>query len=326
MGHILIVFSMVFLLVSCSGGESDTGDVRNSLNNGNIRIIENSQSPRAGSVRASRHGERVTLSVKQEIDAMAEFKASVEDKFKTRFKVISTKGFYIAYICSKRSINWLKMYLDEFYRQVYPKYFVKEVEKPWKIVYFANKKQFRAKTGSDAYGYYSPRDRTLYTYCNSGHGTLWHEMMHGFMDSNTDRDIHQWFSEGLASFYEMAFLVRGKVSEGWTNWRMPALKEAIKRGQFTHLKEFMMDEEMKESFGYAEARFLFCYLWMKNIIVPFVKGYVYELLPKYSGKKLGKETIKLLEGLAGKSIDKINEEYLYYAKRLKRDQKLMRLR
>ncbi|MDH5682047.1 MAG: hypothetical protein OEZ36_10695 [Spirochaetota bacterium] len=326
MAQVLWGFCIAFMFVSCSGGDSGGGGAGTVSQDGNSRRMENSQTPNNRPAGARSNAERANLTVEQKVEAMNDFKASMENRFKTKFKVISTKDFYIAYICSKRSINWLKMYLDEFYRQVYPKYFVKQVEKPWKIVYFANKTQFTAKTGSEAYGYYSPRDRTLYTYCNSGHGTLWHEMMHGFMDSNTDRDIHQWFSEGLASFYEMAFLRGGKVSEGWTNWRMPALKEAIKSGQFTHIKEFMMDEEMKESFGYAEARFLFCYMWMKNIIVPFVKGYFYDLLPKYSGNKLGKETIKLLEGLAGKSIDKINDEYLYYAKRLKRDQKLRRLR
>ncbi|GMT49698.1 MAG: hypothetical protein IEMM0008_1237 [bacterium] len=208
---------------------------------------------------------------------------NLKKKYHLKFKIRHSKYFNIAYTCSDKQMNHLQHYLEQFFSQIYPKYFIYEPTAPWNVVYFNTKRQFVQKARSNAYGYYSSSDKTFYTYSRSGHGTLWHEMIHAFMDSNLSVEPHEWFNEGLTSFYEMAFLINGRVSEGYTNWRMPFLQEAIRNNKFTPLKKFLKDKEMQEDFGYAEARFFFCYLWVHNKVVPFVRGYLYRLAQNIKG-------------------------------------------
>ncbi len=250
----------------------------------------------------------------------------LKKKYRLKFKMRHSKYFNIAYTCSDKRMNRLQHYLEQFFSQIYPKYFIYEPTAPWNVVYFNTKGQFVKKTHTNAYGYYSPSDKTFYTYSRSGHGTLWHEMIHAFMDSNLDVEPHEWFNEGLASFYEMAFLIKGRVSEGYTNWRMPFLQKAIRTDKFTPLKRFLKDMEMQEDFGYAEARFFFYYLWVHRKMIPFVRGYLYRLAPKYQGTELNQKVVELLKKLSGKSIERINEEYLHLAKRVKKNHKLRRVR
>ena len=252
------------------------------------------------------------------------FLKKLHASFPVKFRLHTTRYFNIAYRCPDARIRWLTYFLKQFFRDVYPRYFRHEPGRPFRVVYFRNRREFFRYTGSEAYGFYLSSDRALYTYANSGHGTLWHEMIHAFVDDSCQRDPQQWFNEGFASFYEMAFLRRGLVSEGYSNWRMPRLKAALKAGTVPHLKDFMMEQWMSVPFGYAHARFFFCYLWTKRRMVPFVRGYLYELLPKYSGHRLGQEAVRLAQRLLGKSIDVINKEYLAMVRQTGTDWKLRR--
>ena len=53
------------------------------------------------------------------------------------------------------------------------------------------------------YGYYSPSDRVLVMDISTGGGTLVHEIVHPFMESNFPA-CPSWFNEGLASLYEQS--------------------------------------------------------------------------------------------------------------------------
>jgi hypothetical protein len=258
---------------------------------------------------------------KRELD---ELKKHLYEKYKITFKTRSTKYFNIAYRCSESRMNHLQHYLVKFFNQVYPRYFIYEPTHAINMVYFAGKNEFRRYTRSGAYGYYSAWNKTLTTYAYSGHGTLWHELIHAFVDQNCSGHPQQWFNEGFASFYEMAFLRNGRVVEGYTNWRMPYLKTSIREGNFSHLKEMMKEMQMKEEYGYAKARFLFCYLWIHGKMKAFVRSYLYELCPRYRGSILGKKAIKKMEELLGKDIDTIHREYLALARKVKKNQKLFR--
>ncbi len=318
MKYVLII--LIIASISCSNKENH--NTRSTDSKYSTRNKENNPPFSNLSERNinSRHSSK-TISTKNNKDYV-NFKTTLRKRFDIDFNVIKKGQFNIAHQCSPQKIHQLNDYMNKFYTQIYPQYFKKKPTDPWNIIYFNNKPQYTQKTGSTAYGYYNPESKTLYTYCYSGHGTLWHEMIHAFVDTNTNKRIHQWFNEGLASFYEMAFLINNKVSDGYTNWRMPGLQEAIREKRFVPLKKFMMDWTMQKDFGYASVRFLFCYLWIKNKIIPFVQTYLYDLLPKYNRKYLGIKTIQLLESLIGKNIDEINEEYIHLAKTLKRDQKL----
>lgn len=244
---------------------------------------------------------------KQELDA---WNKEVSEEFGLTFKTKYThKYFNIAYRCSEEQMNFLIYTLKMFFSPTYPKYFKYEPNYPFKIVYFSNKKEYSRYTGSEAYGYYLPKTKTLYTYAGSGEGTLWHELIHAFVDANTDHNVQQWFSEGFASFYEMAAVYAEKFHEGYTNWRHPTLKKKIRKKEFMPLNKFLQEKYMSEGYGYAKARFLFCYLWIYGKMPDFINTYLYELAPKYQGEALGKQAIRTMEKMLGKNIGEIEQDY-----------------
>lgn len=253
-----------------------------------------------------------------------QLRTAVQQKFGIPFRVRTTRYFNLAYRCPAAEINRLSRYLERFFADIYPRFFRYEPAAPFTVVYFQTAAEFTRHTGSRAYGFFRPSERTMYTWAGSGHGTLWHEMIHAFVHDNTDSFVPQWFSEGFASFYEMAFLINGRVSEGYSNWRMPQLHRAIRRNQVPPLQQFMRRDRMQIDFGYAYARFLFCYLWQHRIMVPFVRGCLYSIFPRYSGEARFRETVKLLEKLRGKRLAVINRELIRLAAATPKNRKLSR--
>ena len=70
---------------------------------------------------------------------------------------------------------------------------------------------------STPYGFYSPSHRALVMDISTGGGTLVHEIVHPFMETNFGR-CPSWFNEGLASLYEQSASRNGHIV-GLTNWR-----------------------------------------------------------------------------------------------------------
>lgn len=238
------------------------------------------------------------------------FKETLKTDLKLDFKIKSyNKYFNIAYRCTEAQVQALEYVSSIFFRDTYAKYFLYEPQNPFQIVYFATKAEFQQYTKSDAYGFYRPSEKTLYTYTGSGEGTLWHELMHAFMYTNITHDTQQWFTEGFASFYEMAAIQNNKFVEGYTNWRLPLLQKMLKNKDNLPLRAFLEQEDMSEDNAYAKARFLFCYLWIYDKIIPFSKSYLYELSAKYKGKELAQKSIEKMEELVGKKFPEIEAEY-----------------
>lgn len=279
----------------------------------------------------------------------ADFAARLKRDFGRDFQIGGFKNFMIAgpqraTSEQRRKLRALTDYVRAFYEQVYPRFYRYEPGRPFRIVYFATGRDFRAATGSPAYGFYRPDEHVLYTYLNSGHGTLWHELIHAFAAENARHSLTpQWFSEGFASFYEMAFLIDGRVSEGYTNWRLPQmqadlradrvapLRIALARPRFRMLDRDISAAESSDRaagrYGYAEARFLFCYLWMHGHLERFVRDVSYEIRPRVLGEEddpaqLGPAMIQRLEALTGKSLEELDLEIRRLALRLKKNEKL----
>ena len=232
------------------------------------------------------------------------------------------KYFNIAYRCTDAQANALEYVSSVFFRDTYSKYFLYEPPHPFSIVYFATKEEFEKHTKTTAYGFYRPSEKTLYTYTGSGEGTLWHELMHAFMYANIEHDTQQWFSEGFASFYEMGAIQQNKFIEGYTNWRLPLLQAMLKKEKNMPLNLFLAEEDMSEDNAYAKARFLFCYLWVYDKIIPFSKSYMYDLSAKYKGKQLALKSIEKIEELVGKPFAEIEKEYNSMAFKYQKYQKL----
>jgi hypothetical protein len=111
------------------------------------------------------------------------------------------------------------------------------------------------------YGYFTPEHQALVMNIATGGGTLVHELVHPFIESDFPA-CPAWLNEGLASLYEQCSDRDGQIW-GLTNWRLPALQEAIEAGRlpsFTALLSTTRDEfyEADPGSNYGQARYL-CY-------------------------------------------------------------------
>jgi hypothetical protein len=113
-------------------------------------------------------------------------------------------------------------------------YFEKGPAAGVRLVLFMRAETFRA--GAEAlsgeapdtpFGYYSPELRAVIMNLRTGGGTLVHEMVHTFVEADFP-DCPAWLNEGLGSLYEQCRIAPARLI-GLTNWRLPALKEALAR-------------------------------------------------------------------------------------------------
>ncbi len=254
------------------------------------------------------------------------WQTALEQKYTLNFKMKHfSKYFDLAYRCTDGQASALEWVTNVFFQAIYVRHFKYEPTHPFKIVYFKDKQEFTTYTKSTAYGFYQPATKTLFTYTGSGEGTLWHELIHAFVDANINQAIQQWFSEGFASFYEMGGVAENKFVEGYTNWRLPLLQKMLQKPTYLPLPTFMAQEDMTEENAYAKARFIFCYLWVYDKMDEFVQRYLYELSAQYQGEALGKQCCIAIEQLVGKDMKAIEAEYKAWAMQYLPTQKLQKI-
>lgn len=255
------------------------------------------------------------------------FQSELKKRFRLEFKIRRFKYFVLACRCNVKRRNHLQFYTEQFFKQIYPRYFRYEPRQIFKIVYFKNRKEMFKVTGRASYGYYTFKDRTFYTYVGSGHGTLWHEMMHAFIHAEYSGSRPQWFEEGLASFYEMAFLdARGRLKEGYANWRLPGMQKRLRAGKIAALSNALQNYAFNDQFHYAEARWFFAYLWMESKLDRFVIYYLNNLQNIRDPHQRFIALQSYLQSLLGKKWTQIENEYRATALRAKKNQKLTRRR
>lgn len=134
---------------------------------------------------------------------------------------------------------------------------------------------------STPYGYYSSQQKSLVMDISTGGGTLVHEIVHPFMESNFVL-CPSWFNEGLASLYEQSATRRGRIV-GLTNWRLRGLQQTIKAKRLSTFKELCetSTREFYEGGGmngagtnYAQARYLCYYLQQHGLLNEFYHAFV----------------------------------------------------
>lgn len=129
---------------------------------------------------------------------------------------------------------------------------------------------------STPFGYYSPSDRSLVMNISTGGGTLVHELVHPFMESNFP-NCPSWFNEGLASLYEQSASKEGKIV-GLTNWRLAGLQEALRSNSVPPFKE-LCGTSTREFYdrdpgtNYSQARYLCYYLQQKGLLRKFYHAF-----------------------------------------------------
>ena len=119
------------------------------------------------------------------------------------------------------------------------------------------------------YGFYSSSHNAIVMNISTGGGTLVHEIVHPFMESNF-AECPSWFNEGLASLYEQCRDKKGKIW-GSTNWRLRGLQLEIKSETLPTFKELCTTTTRQFYKGetgdnYAQARYLCYYLQEKGLL------------------------------------------------------------
>jgi len=144
------------------------------------------------------------------------------------------------------------------------------------------------------YGFYSPSHRSLVMDISTGGGTLVHEIVHPFMETNFGR-CPSWFNEGLASLYEQSASRDGHIV-GLTNWRLRGLKGTISAKRLpsfeslcgTTTREFYNDAGT----NYAQARYLCYYLQERGLLIDYYHTFRKNSLADPGGYETLKQILK----------------------------------
>ena len=166
---------------------------------------------------------------------------------------------------SKNTVRWAVDHLKRSYFERDPLHIIDVWLFRDKTSYEWHAKQLFDDEPGTPFGYYSSRERALVMNISTGGGTLVHEIVHPFIESNFPA-CPSWFNEGLASLYEQCGERAGRI-RGATNWRLAGLQEAIRAGRvpsFETLTSTTTDQFYNADPGtnYSQARYL-CY-WLQE--------------------------------------------------------------
>jgi hypothetical protein len=196
-----------------------------------------------------------------------------------------------------KTVQWATEHLKKQYFEKDPEHILDIwLFKDAKTYNTYNRKMFGGSP-TTPFGYYSRRYRALVMNIGTGGGTLVHELVHPFMESNFP-GYADWFNEGLASLYEQCG-ERNKQIVGFTNWRLAGLQQAIRDGKvpsFKTLCHMTTDEFYHRDRGtnYSQARYLCYYLQEKGLLQKYYHTYCahakedpggYETLKQVLGQK-----------------------------------------
>lgn len=163
------------------------------------------------------------------------------------------------------------------------------------------------------YGYYSPTHRVLVMDISTGGGTLVHEIVHPFMESNFEA-CPSWFNEGLASLYEQSSSRNGHIV-GLTNWRLRGLQLAIADERLPSFEELCSTTTREFYDGantnYAQARYLCYYLQEKGLLIK----YFHQFRKNAESDPGGYETLKQV--LGRNDIPEFQREWENYVSKLR---------
>lgn len=163
-------------------------------------------------------------------------------------------------------------------------FFTKDPERILTIWLFGGKESYdeavrrHFKDSPDTpFGFYSSDKDALVMNIATGGGTLVHEIVHPFVEANVP-DCPAWLNEGLGSLFEQSAERDGRIV-GLTNWRLPGLQKAIKRGvvpSFHKLTHTTRDQFYNEDPGtnYSQSRYLLHYLQQRGLLLNFWNTYM----------------------------------------------------
>ena len=194
-----------------------------------------------------------------------------------------------------RTVKWAVDLLKKDYFKKDPKYILDIWLFKDKESYYGNVKKIWDTKPGTPFGYYSSFNKALVMNISTGGGTLVHEIVHPFIESNFP-DCPSWFNEGLASLYEQCTSRGGKIM-GSTNWRLRGLQGSIRADRVPSFKELcsttrreFYDED--PGTNYSQARYLCYYLQEQGTLRKFYHQFVKNCKNDPTGYKTLKAVLK----------------------------------
>ncbi len=238
------------------------------------------------------------------------------------FQVVVSTPFVLAGDQDRQTlVFWQDYVVGRAAEAMWRTYFKGRPSKPIVILLFSNGRTYRAQakrlfgdTEVAYYGYFKVDERTLVMNIGTGGGTLIHELTHALMAEDFP-DVPDWLDEGLASLHEQCesgAWKRGRLV-GDVNWRLPALKRAIRSGELRPLRKLMIQDDFRgplESLNYAQARYFCMYMQQQGVLVTFYKAF----RQGYKEDKTGLSFAE--EALGRRRIEAIEQDFLQWVMRL----------
>ncbi len=215
---------------------------------------------------------------------------------------------------AETTVRWAVEKLKKAYFSKDPKHILDVWLFKDKESYMSHATRLFGKRPTTPFGYYTARHRALVMNIKTGGGTLVHEIVHPFIESNFPA-CPAWLNEGLGSLYEQS-ASRGEDIVGLTNWRLAGLQKAIARRRvpsFKTLTATTRSEFYDEDPGtnYAQARYLLYYLQEHGLLRRFYRAFH----DKQATDPTGFETLKSV--LGEKDMVAFKKRWEQYVSRLR---------
>jgi len=177
---------------------------------------------------------------------------------------------------AKQTVRWAVTLLKKDYFDKDPHHILNVWLFKDRDSYYTHATKLFGSKPTTPYGYYSSTNRALVMNIATGGGTLVHEIVHPFVESNFPK-CPAWFNEGLGSLYEQSREHDGKIW-GLTNWRLAGLQKAIKAKDLPTFKQLTSQTDWtfyrsNRGNNYAQARYLCYYLQHHGKLRDFYKRY-----------------------------------------------------
>ncbi|MFI4910510.1 MAG: tetratricopeptide repeat protein [Sedimentisphaeraceae bacterium JB056] len=218
-----------------------------------------------------------------------------------------------------RYVKFLQSNLEPFYEKMQNSYFAKGWDKPLDIYYTKSQSETRKLLagigcGQDiGYGVYISGLKAIFTHREmdsggySGLGTIYHEIIHYFVELNYD-NAPAWFNEGLATFLgEQVRYVNNQLTLGCPNpWREHILAQMIEskfRIDVKYITSLSTRQFYRNNYNYHPTRALFFWMYKNGYLCDYMRNV------KTSGYSLD-----TLEKTVSKPASQINTELLAFIK------------
>jgi hypothetical protein len=203
-------------------------------------------------------------------------------------------------------------------RALYASYIEKRPDRPITILLMKNERTYRRvarelfrDTNVAYYGYYTPHNRTMLMNIGPGIGTLYHELTHALVAFDFP-DIPDWFNEGLGSLHEGAYATRTRMV-GVTNWRLPILQDALFKKRLRSLRDLLTKNDFysyQSGQNYAQARFFCQFMQQRRVLARLYRYF-------RGHAKVQSASVKAVEHVFGRSLDRVEREFLAWVRRLR---------